>query len=94
MKATLQSSDPAKAIEQLSGMNRDDVKNSVDTKLQETKKKICEKSNDASQPPMKVAWSGKLLFPTSLSSTAPNTWKEGQVSVGGYRQLEPGETCS
>ena len=88
IKATLQSVDPVKEIEQLFETNHDDVKTRADTKLQETEKTICQKSNDASQPPMRVTWSGKLLFPTSDT----NQWKEGTTSVGGYRK-DAGESC-
>jgi hypothetical protein len=88
MKLALQSADPAPDIEKLVSEDRDSVKTSADTKLRDTEKLICQKSSDASQPPMPVTWTGKLLFPTSDT----NQWKEGETSVGGYRE-DAGESC-
>jgi hypothetical protein len=88
MKAALLSVDPADDIEQLFEKNHNDVQTRADAKLRETEKTICIKSNDASNPPMRVTWTGKLVFPLSDQ----NAWKEGTTSVGGYRK-DAGESC-
>jgi hypothetical protein len=88
MKMALRSADPAKEIEKIVEKDKDAVKNAADKKLHDTEKLICQKSSDASQPPMAETWTGKLLFPTADT----NEWKEGQTSVGGYRKDE-GESC-
>jgi hypothetical protein len=89
MKQALRSADPAKDIEKMIEKDKNTVKNNADKKLKDTEKLICQKSNDASQPPMAKSWTGKLLFPTADT----NEWKEGETSVGGYRALQPGESC-
>jgi hypothetical protein len=89
MKQALQSADPAKDIEKIVEKDKDSVKNNADKKLHDTEKLICQKSNDASQPPMAKTWTGKMMFPTYDT----NKWMEGETSVGGYRALQPGESC-
>jgi hypothetical protein len=89
MKQALRSADPAKEIETIIEKDKDRVKNAADEKLHETEKLICEKSSDASQPPMAETWTGTLLFPTADT----NEWKTGNTSVGGYRAFGPGESC-
>jgi hypothetical protein len=88
MKQALRSADPAKEIEKIVEKDKDAVKKSADTKLHDTEKLVCQKSSDASQPPMAKTWTGKLLFPTADT----NQWKEGAVDVGGYRK-DAGESC-
>ncbi len=89
MKQALRSADPAKDIEKMIEKDKNTVKNNADKKLHDTEKLICQKSNDASSPPMAVTWTGKMLFPTADT----NEWKEGTTSVGGYRAPQPGESC-
>lgn len=89
MKAALRSADPAKDIEKMIEKDKNTVKNNADRKLHDTEKLICQKSSDASQPPMAVTWDGALSFPTADT----NEWKQGNTSVGGYRALKPGESC-
>jgi len=88
MKQALRSADPAKAIEKIMEKDKDSAKKTADTKLHDTEKLICQKSSDASQPPMAETWTGRLLFPTADT----NQWKEGETSVGGYR-ADAGESC-
>ncbi|OPX65337.1 MULTISPECIES: hypothetical protein [unclassified Methanoregula] len=88
MKQALRSADPAKDIEKIIEKDKDTVKKNADKKLHDTEKLICQKSSDASQPPMAVTWTGKLLFPTADT----NEWKEGTTSVGGYR-ADAGASC-
>jgi hypothetical protein len=88
MKQALRSADPAKQIEKIVEKDKDAVKKTADTKLHDTEKLICQKSSDASQPPMAETWTGRLLFPTADT----NQWKEGAVDVGGYRK-DAGESC-
>jgi hypothetical protein len=88
MKAALRSADPAKDIEKMIEKDKNTVKNNADKKLHDTEKLICQKSSDASQPPMAETWTGKLLFPTADT----NQWKEGETSVGGYR-ADAGASC-
>ena len=88
MKQALNSADPAKEIEKIVENDRDALKKTVDTKLHDTEKLVCQKSSDASQPPMAETWTGKLLFPTADN----NEWKEGTTGVGGYRE-DAGESC-
>lgn len=88
MKAALEASDPVKKIEPLFDTDKDSIKNKADSTLREVEKKICTRSSDASQPPMSVTWTGKMVFPTSDT----NQWKEGMTDVGGYRK-DAGESC-
>jgi hypothetical protein len=88
MKAALAAKDPAKTIEPLINTDKNAIKNKADATLHATEKDICTKSSDASHPPMRVTWTGKMLFPTSDT----NQWKEGETDVGGYR-VDAGESC-
>jgi len=88
MKAALAAKDPAKTIEPLINMDKDAIRNKADTTIREAEKDICIKSSDASQPPMRVTWTGRMVFPTSDT----NEWKEGETEVGGFRQ-DAGESC-
>jgi hypothetical protein len=88
MKAALAAKDPAKAIEPLSGTDPAAIRDTADSTLRGAEKDICTASSDASQPPMRVTWTGRMVFPTSDT----NEWKEGETSVGGYRQ-DAGESC-
>jgi hypothetical protein len=72
MKQALRSADPAKETEKISEKDKDEVKNTADTKLRDTGNLICPKSSDASQPPMAETWTGNLLFPTADT----NEWKD------------------
>ena len=88
MKAALAAKDPAKTIEPLINTDKNAIRDKADSTLHATEKDICTKSSDASQPPMRVTWTGKMLFPTSDT----NQWKEGETDVGGYR-VDAGESC-
>lgn len=88
MKAALQAKDPAKTIEPLFDTDKTAIRDRADAAIRATEKEVCTKSSDASQPPMRVTWTGKMLFPTSDT----NEWKEGATEVGGYRE-DAGESC-
>ena len=88
MKAALAAKDPAKTIEPLINTDKDAIISKADSTIRKTEKEICTKSSDASQPPMRVTWSGRMVFPTSDT----NQWKEGETEVGGFRQ-DAGESC-